>query len=306
MLWANSTVEIIGVPMDMGANIRGSCMGPMAIRIAGLRPELIDQGLEVLDRGDIAVPPREALMGSERDHMFMGPIVETCGNLMSMTKAALDRKNVPIILGGDHSIAIGSISGSAAYLKEQDQKLGLIWIDAHADFNDPSSSITGNIHGMPLATILGRGYPSLVALSKEARRLDPSNIALIGIRLIDEQEQSLLKSSGISYFTMRDIDKRGIQWVMEQSLLIACNGTSAVHLSFDLDSLDPLWAPGVSTPVPGGITAREAMLACELIHEQARVLSMDFVELNPMFDVQQRTAYLCVDLIQRVFGKKIM
>ena len=300
------TVEVIGVPMDMGANTRGACMGPMAIRIRGLKSELMSLGYDVLDRGDIAVPPREAILGNDKEHMFLGPIVETCGKLMSMLKDALKRGHLPLILGGDHSIAIGSISGSAEHLRDQDQKLGLIWIDAHADFNDPSSSVTGNIHGMPLATILGRGFSSLVALSGMSKRLDPQNISLIGIRLLDDEEQGLLRSSGITYFTMRDIDKRGMEWVMEQSIAIASKGTSGIHLSFDLDSLDPCCAPGVSTPVPGGLTAREALLACEIIHEQALILSMDFVELNPMFDVQQRTAGLCIDLIQRVLGKKII
>jgi arginase len=225
---------------------------------------------------------------------------------MNATQSSLDQGHTPIVLGGDHSIAIGTVSGVAAHFRSKGQKLGLIWVDAHADVNTPQSSPSGNIHGMPLAVILGSGHDALVKLGGERIRIAPKNIALIGIRMIDMIEKEILRSSGISYFTMRDIDEKGMTWVMEQAIAAASDGTDAIHVSFDLDAIDPVYAPGVSTPVTGGLSFREAHLALEKAYESGRLASIEFAELNPSNDIRSQTATLCVDLIQSALGKSIV
>lgn len=307
MITTAKIIELIGVPFDLGGGgIRGACMGPAAIRMAGLRAKTESLGYKVLDQGDIVVPVRENIALEHEKNKFVVPISELCHDLMSHTKMSLDRGHLPVVLGGDHSIAIGTISGVAAHLREQNKKLGLIWVDAHGDINTPHTSPTGHLHGMPLATILGFGHEILVALGGEKIRVSPENVALIGIRNIDDDERSIVKESGINYFTMRDIDEKGISYVLDQAINLVSRNTDGIHISCDMDALDPLFAPGVSVPEPGGLSYREARLIMEKAHETKKIISLEFVEVNPALDVRSQTANLCVDLIQSALGKSII
>ena len=301
------TIELIGVPFDLGGgNIRGACMGPEAIRMAGLRSRIEFLGFKVHDQGNISVPVRENIDARHEKDKFVVPIVELCQNLMTLTKNSLDQGHLPILLGGDHSIAIGTISGVAAHLKARDKKLGLIWVDAHGDINTPATSPTGHIHGMPLATILGFGHELLVNLGDNPVRVAPENVALIGIRNIDNDEKKIVQKSGIHYFTMRDIDEKGIAWVMDRAIAAASQGTEGIHISCDMDALDPIHAPGVSVPEPGGLSYREARMLMERAHETKKIISLEFVEVNPALDIRGQTANLCVDLIQSAVGRMII
>ena len=298
------TIEIIGAPSDLGANIRGSNMGPAAIRIANLKTKIEQQGFRVVDLGDLHVPIRESLMPDIQNELYLTPIRDICQRLAEITEGIMDRGNIPITLGGDHSVAIGSISGILRHFEKKQAELGLIWIDAHADVNTPESSPSGNIHGMPLAVLLGKGHPELLSISK--KKLRPQNTALIGIRNIDNAEKRLLRESGIKFFTMRDIDEKGMFTVMREAIEHASNGTAGIHASFDIDGIDPRYAPGVSTPVSGGLTLREAHLCLEMIYETKKLVGMDLVELNPVADINAQSAHLVVDLILSGLGKSIV
>lgn len=300
------TVEIIGVPLDLGANQRGSNMGPTAMRIAGLHSKIKGLGYEVHDDGDLFVPVRETLPETCAQEKYRNNIKEICENLAEKTFQSMESERTPITLGGDHTLAIGSISGISRHLKKQGQELGVIWFDAHADMNTPDSSNSGNIHGMPLATFLGRGHEELVNIGYEGPKITPDHVVLIGIRDLDGEEQRICKKSGVRYYTMREIDERGMLQVMKEAISIVGSTTSGIHVSFDLDGVDPLHAPGVSTPVDGGLTYREAHLALELIAESGKLISMDFVELNPMNDKGHMSAKFFVDLVQSTLGKSII
>ena len=301
-----SAVTIIGVPSDLGANMRGANIGPSAIRIAGLHEKLKVLGCSIEERGDIVVPLREMLSKDEMDSKYRGSILEMCGRLSDEFYRALKAGRKPIVMGGDHSIGIGTISGVSRFTKEQNSSMGLIWIDAHADMNTPASTHSGNIHGMPLSVVLGHGFPDLVNMNGFAPKVRPQNVALIGIRTLDSEEKELCRTSGIRYFTMREIDERGMHAITQEAITVATNGTAGFHLSFDLDGIDPLYAPGVSTPVTGGISYREAHLILEMMADTKKLLSMEFVELNPMRDIEHKTAGLVVDLIQSALGKSIV
>jgi arginase len=298
-------VEIIGVPSDIGANIRGTSLGPIALRVMGLKKRIEELGHRVIEYGDLKIAPRsfDKVYG---EHNNLALITELCYELLKAVKESLDKGHIPLILGGDHSIAIGSVSGVAAHFKEAKKKLGLIWVDAHADYNTPLSSPTGNIHGMALSCLLGRGHDILVNVGPHRVRLNPNNVALIGIRLIDELEKELLRSSGINYFSMHDIDQIGMGSVMDQAIRAVSHNTDAIHLSFDLDALDPHCAPGVSTPVTGGINMREARLLLERTYQSQKLASIEFVELNPLSDVNGKTTELCIELIQTALGRTII
>lgn len=298
------TVSVIGVPSDLGANMRGANMGPAAIRIAGLHDKIKKLGFAIDDKGDLEVPVRETI-GAPSEN-FLNQITKTCESLSQIVKTSLGANQLPIVLGGDHSLAIGSISGVADHYKEKNESVGIIWIDAHADINTPSSSPSGNIHGMPLGCILGTGHPELVNLLGYSPKIDPKNVALIGIRDIDGEEKELCKKSGIRYYTMREIDERNMSTVMEEAIKLVSNGTSAIHLSLDLDGVDPLYAPGVSTPVTGGVSYRETHLALEMLADTNMLSSMDIVELNPSVDIGHKTAGLAVELITSALGKSIV
>lgn len=302
----DKVIEIIGVPSDLGANMRGANMGPAALRIAGLKKKIEIQGYQVRDLGDLHVPVRDSLSDEIQEEKFLTPLSELCADLSSHCYESLTKGSFPLIVGGDHSLAIGSIAGISKYFREKKQKLGVIWVDAHADINTPSSSPSGNIHGMPIATLLGEGHSCLTSVGGTDPKFDPHNLALIGIRTIDDHERSVLKRSGIRYFTMRDIDEMGMFKVMQQAITAVSDGTDGIHLSFDIDGIDPRHAPGVSTPVSGGLTFREAHLALEMLHETQKMCSLEFVELNPYTDVGAQSANLTVDLILSALGKSIV
>ncbi|MBC7659766.1 MAG: arginase [Chitinophagaceae bacterium] len=298
------TIEIIGAPSDLGANIRGSNMGPAAIRIANLKTKIEQQGFRVVDLGDLHVPIRESLNPEIQKELYLEPIRAICADLADITEGIMDRGNIPITLGGDHSVAIGSIAGILRHFAKKNEELGLIWIDAHADINTPTTSPSGNIHGMPLAVLLGDGHKGLLDIV--TKKLRPQNTALIAIRNIDDEEKRILRESGIKFFTMRDIDEKGMFAVMREAIEHAGNGTAGIHASFDIDGIDPRYAPGVSTPVSGGLTLREAHLCLEMIYESKKLVGMDLVELNPIADVNAQSAHVIVDLILSGLGKSIV
>jgi arginase len=299
-------VQIIGVPIDLGANMRGANMAPSAVRIAELHHKIHILGYEIADIGDLDVPVRDTLSEDAGRQKYLPQIHRICEELEEIVHAAAAADRIPIVLGGDHCIAMGTIAGISRYYRERNESIGLVWIDAHADINSEASSLTGNIHGMPLSVIMGTGHRELVDVGGFAPKVRPENIALIGIRMLDGPEKEILRKSGVRYFTMREIDERGMASVMKDALAVVSKGTSAVHLSFDLDGVDPLYAPGVSTPVTGGLSYREAHLALEMLAESGLLRSMEFVELNPMTDLQHKTAQLTVELIQSALGKSIV
>lgn len=301
-----NSVRIIGVPSDLGANIRGANVGPSAVRIAGLHDKISVLGYKIEDAGDILVPIRETLPESAAKEKYLTTITDVCDLLRMEVEMSLDRDMLPIVIGGDHSIAMGTISGTSSFYRKKNQSIGLIWVDAHADMNTPASSPTGNLHGMPLSTLLGKGISQLVELGGFAGKLRPENVALVGIRTLDHEEKRICRESGIRYFTMREIDERGMAAIMKEAVAVATKGTSGIHLSFDVDGIDPLYAPGVSTPVTGGLSYREAHLALEMIADTGMLTSMEFVELNPMRDVAHKTAELLVELVQSALGKSIV
>lgn len=299
-------IEIIGVPSDLGANMRGANMGPAALRIAGLKDKIEVQGYQVADKGDLHVPIRDSLPQEIQDSCFLQPLEQLCQELYQSVYGVLKNEHMPLVVGGDHSIAIGTIAGAAQHMRDQGKELGVVWVDAHADINTPESSPTSNIHGMPLATLLGQGHSSLCNIGGWAPKIKPENVALIGIRTIDDEEKLQLKKSGINYYSMREIDEKGMFSVMTEAIHQVSSGTGGIHLSFDLDSIDPRHAPGVSTPVSGGLTFREAHLILELLYETGKICSLEFVELNPFTDVGAQSSNLTVDLILSALGKSIV
>jgi len=300
------TVSVIGVPSDLGANMRGANIGPAAVRIAGIHDKLRMLGFQIEECGDISVPLRESLSQQEVQNKNRQSIIDICNRLADSVYKTLKNGNKPIVLGGDHSIALGTIAGVSRYTRDLNAAMGLIWVDAHADMNTPQTTHTGNIHGMPLSAVLGLGHSDLVGLGGFSPKVLPQYVALIGIRTLDSEEKDICKRSGIRYFTMREIDERGMHAVMQEAIRCVSSGTAGFHVSFDMDGIDPLYAPGVSTPVTGGISLREAHLALEMLADTKKLLSMEFVELNPMCDQEHKTARLVVDLIQSALGKSIV
>jgi arginase len=306
MSLVKKTIEIIGVPCDLGANIRGATMGPAAIRVAEVKAKIESLGYPVTDSGDIDVMGRDQVPEIQSSQNFLPAIAALNEKLFLKALKAHQRNHLPVVLGGDHSIAIGSISASSKYFADQNQKAGLLWIDAHADVNTPASSPSGNIHGMPLAVIMGQGHESLTQIGGSHPKIDPKNIALVGIRDIDDSEKKELKKAGIRYFTMREIDERGKHEVMQEAMTIVSHETAGIHLSCDIDGVDPMYAPGVSTPVVGGLSFREIHLALEMLADSGKLCAIDMVELNPFYDRQNQTAKLAVGLIQSALGKSIV
>jgi arginase len=300
-------IRIIGVPLDLGASRRGVDMGPSAVRVAGLEARLEALGHNVTDGGNIGVAIAETKHLGEENARYLKEITETCTKAADHVIEALEQGMMPVILGGDHSVAAGSVSGVAEYYRRQNQKIGLIWIDAHSDLNTPESSPSGNVHGMPLAALLGLGPDSLKNICGFSPKVFPENTVLIGVRDIDATEKENIKRVGLAeVYTMRDIDERGMRTVMEEALRAAGRGTAGYHVSLDMDWIDPEDAPGVGTPVRGGSTYREAHLAMEIIADHGRMLSLEVVEVNPVIDEHNRTADLAVELISSAFGKKIL
>ena len=299
-----TTLQLIGVPMDLGASRRGVDMGPSAMRLADVSELLRGLGYEVEDAGNIAVPDRESL--PRADGARLAAIADVCAELARLTSAAVRSGVRPLVLGGDHSLAAGSVAGTATALAERGQRVGLIWLDAHADLNTPESSLSGNVHGMPVAHLLGLGDARLSHLSTVCPAVHPEHLVYVGLRDLDRAEKALITSLGLRAFTMRDIDERGLRAVMDEAVAIASRGTGGIHLSCDADWIDPREAPGVGTPVRGGATMREAHLAMEIIHDSGALVAMDLVEINPILDRRNQTAELAAELIASAFGRRIL
>jgi len=303
---ARSRIAIVGAPLDLGAGRRGVDMGPSAIRVAQLNGRLAALGYEVEDLGNVGVEQQESRHYGDASARYLREITRTCQRLASIVERALRDGAVPLVLGGDHSIAIGTVAGVSRHFRKTKQKIGIIWVDAHPDMNTPESSPSGNVHGMPLACCIGRGPHGLTHIYNYAPKASPRNVVLVGIRTVDQLEQQNVRQSGVTAFTMREIDERGMQSVMSDAIRIAGDGTAGFHVSFDMDSVDPREAPGVGTPVRGGITYREAHLAMEMAGDSRRMISMELVEVNPVLDEANRTAELAVELALSAMGKRIL
>jgi arginase len=301
-----SHIAIIGAPMDLGAGRRGVDMGPSALRLAGLNDKLAALGYEVEDLGNVRVDQPETTPVGPAEARYLPQIVHTCARLAEMVEKAANEGRLPLVLGGDHSVAIGTVSGMARHFQKANRKMGLIWIDAHADMNTPATSPSGNVHGMPLACLIGWGPRELINMSGHVPAVDPSNVVLIGLRSIDDVERLNVRGAGVHPFTMRDIDERGMVAVIKEAIKIATADTAGFHLSVDMDALDPREAPGVGTPVRGGITYREAHLAMELMCDSGAMTSLEIVEVNPVLDEVNRTAQLAVELVMSALGKRIL
>jgi arginase len=298
--------KIIGVPMDLGAGRRGVDMGPSAIRIAGLNQAIKLLGYEVSDAGNVHVRPAESIERSSPRAHFLPQIAEAAEELAAMVEAGLEEGALPVILGGDHSIAIGSVAGVASYYRKRNQRVGIIWLDAHTDVNTPETSPSGNIHGMPLAALLGKGARELTHVAGFAPKVLPENVAVIGARSIDPGEREFVRSVGIRVFSMSELDERGLPDVVAEAVEIATMNTAGLHVTMDMDFIDPFYAPGVGTPERGGATYRESHLAMEKIASSGKVLSVELTEVNPVFDTANQTAQLAVELILSALGKKIL
>jgi arginase len=301
-----SSIAVIGAPLDLGAGRRGVDMGPSAVRVANLDHRLTGLGYRVKDHGNVAVEQAESLPPGPTDAKYLPQIAKACRAIADMCYSAMQKRNFPLVLGGDHSIAVGTVSGVAKHVRKRDKTVGLIWIDAHPDMNTPGSSPSGNVHGMPLACIIGHGPRAMTHIYEFAPKVEPKNVALVGIRDVDALEKPAVKESGVRAFTMRDIDERGLRLVMEEAIQIATSGTAGFHLSLDMDAVDPQFAPGVGTPVRGGVTYREAHLAMEVICDSRKMVSMEVVEVNPVIDEVNRTAELAVELVLSAMGKRIL
>ncbi len=302
-------IHLIGVPLDLGASKHGADLGPVAIRYAGvnLSPQMDEQlrklGHPLIDEGDIKVPafkirPEHVSVGQLR---HLEPVVDVCEHLAAMVERHCGPEDFPLVIGGDHSIALGSIAG----VVRARGPVGVIWIDAHADFNTPESTPSGNIHGMPLAALVGIGEKRLVELGGIGRKVDPTRVVIIGSRDLDPGEKAFLREVGVNVFTMKEIDRLGLAAVMEQAIELATRDTNGLHISFDMDAVDPDFAPGVGTRVAGGLTYREAHLSLELIADSGKMTSLEIVEVNPTFDQENRTAIMAAELILSAFGKRI-
>jgi arginase len=299
-------VHIIGVPLDLGGNRRGVDMGPSAFRIAGIGERLASLGIAVADEGDLVAPiPETKSLGDPRKK-YIREIARVCEKLYKTSLAVLEKGAVPLVLGGDHSLAAGSVAATADYVRREQKPLGLLWVDAHGDMNTPSSTKSGNVHGMPLASLLGPEPSELSRIGGFSPKVTPDRTVLIGIRNLDEREKDLMRSSGVRVFTMKDIDRSGIAAIVEEALAIAGQGTAGVHVSFDLDVCDPAIAPGVGTPVKGGLDYREAHMVMEMVADSGLLRALDLVEVNPILDDRNMTAMLGAELASSALGQKII
>ncbi|WP_067925550.1 arginase [Alicyclobacillus shizuokensis] len=295
-------IHIIGVPSDYGQGRRGVDMGPSAIRYAGLKEKLERLGYTVKDLGDVPVPTPETRRIEHEKLKYLSEVISVCEALADKVREVVAADRTPVVLGGDHSIAIGSLAGLATAGKN----FGLIWFDAHGDMNTHETTPSGNIHGMPLAASLGLGHESLTRLAGVSPKVQADRVVLVGARSIDGDEANLIRQSGIHVFTMAEIDRMGMDAVMQRAIEIAGDGTDGIHLSLDLDGLDPMFAPGVGTPVNGGVTYREGHLAMELLAASGKLLSVDVVEVNPILDHRNQTGRMAVELVESLFGKRVL
>lgn len=299
-------VHIIGVPLDLGGSRRGVDMGPSALRIAGLRDRIAALGRTVVDRGNVAAPIPETQSASDPSQRFVAEIGRVCQALHGLVLTALEAGAVPVVLGGDHSLAAGSVAASSQWVRRTTGKpIGLIWVDAHGDMNTPETTRTGNVHGMPLSALIGRGPDTLAALG-DPPSVRPEHTVLLGVRDLDEREKAQIRAAGIHVFTMMDVDRLGIATVAERAIAIASAGTGGLHVSFDLDACDPALAPGVGTPVRGGFDYREAHLIMELVAAAHTMVALDLVEVNPTLDLRNQTAELAAELALSALGKRII
>ncbi len=299
-------VHVLGVPMDLGSGRRGVDMGPSAIRIAGLEERLRELGHQVVDEGDLGIKNMEELKVGDVHARYLAEIARAAKLAAGKVERMMTKGHFPLVLGGDHSISVGTVSGIAAYCRARRKKLGLLWIDAHGDINTPDTSPSGNIHGMPVASLLGEGPDALTGIGGEQPKVNARNVALVGIRSLDEGEKVRLKRHGVQVHTMSDIDRSGIHRIMKKALARVTDGTDYVHVSFDLDAVDPTVAPGVGTPVKGGLDYREAHLIMELLHDSGVMTSLEMVEVNPILDDRNASGLFAVELVQSAFGKKIL
>lgn len=299
-------IELLGVPMDLGSGRRGVDMGPSALRIAGVASALAACGHRVFDGGDLDIKNMEETSFGSRHARYMGEIARASGLLATAVERILERRRFPLVLGGDHSIAIGTISGVAAHCRKKKKRLGLLWVDAHSDIHVPRTSPSGNIHGMPLAALFGLGPKELTGVGGAGAKLDAARVALVGIRSLEDGERRHLADLGIRVYTMSEIDRDGVHAVMSDALARVTDGTDCLHVSFDLDAVDPTLAPGVGTPVKGGLDYREAHTIMELIAASKRMTSLEIVEVNPILDERNRSAVLAVELLESAFGKRIL
>src|SRR3990167_6878556 len=299
-------VRIIGVPLDLGQERRGVDMGPSALRVAGLNDRIRELGFEVEDAGNLHVPIREMHAAGDHRAKYLAEIADTCKRHAHWVLKTLRQGYFPLVLGGDHSIAVGTVAGVSEFYRRKKKPVGLIWVDAHADMNTPEISPSGNIHGMPLACCLGYGPAELTHLFDFSSSVPPRNAVLVGVREVDPHEKRIVAESGLTVYTMRDIDERGLRTVMEEAIAIADRDTAGFAVTLDMDFVDPAEAPGVGTPVRGGATYREAHLVMEMIADARRMLSLEIVEINPVIDVANKTAALAVELTLSALGKKIL
>lgn len=304
-------VDLIGAPVDHGAGRRGVSMGPAALRIAKLRSTLEKVGVDLTDRGDLAVPLPELNDPGDPNARYLPVVEAVCTDLCAAVSSSLDGGALPLVIGGDHSIAIGTISGAASHLRKQSDttetpKVGVLWFDAHADLNTPETSPTGNIHGMPVSVLLGKGPASLVEIGFPGPKVEPSRIVQIGLRDLDLSEQKRLKALNLNSFTMEEIDRRGLAEITTEAIDIATRDADFLHVSFDIDVLDPRFAPGTGTARVGGLTYREAHLALEMVADSGKLGSFEMVEVNPILDERNKTAEVAASLIASALGKRIL
>jgi arginase len=299
-------VHVIGVPLDLGGNRRGVDMGPSAFRIAGLGEKIAQLGHTVVDKGDLPTAIPEIQHHGDPRKKFIDEIARVCEQVHQTARSSLEEGAIPLVLGGDHSLAAGSVAASAAYARRQHLPIGLLWIDAHGDMNTPESTPSGNVHGMPLAALLGPEPSELSRIGGFSPTVLPQHTALVGVRNLDEREKDLVRSSGVHVFTMKDIDRLGVAAVAERALKAVTAGTAGIHVSLDLDACDPSIAPGVGTAVKGGFNYREAHLLMEMIAESGQLRALDMVEVNPTLDLRNITAELGTELALSALGMKII
>ena len=298
-------VHLIGVPIDLGAGRRGVDMGPSAFRIAGIRDQIANLGWSTIDKGNLSTPIPETQLPADTSKKYVHDIAKVCQELHDRALKSLEEGALPLVLGGDHSLAAGSVAASADWIRRTTSKpLGLVWIDAHGDMNTPATTESGDVHGMPLAALLGQEPVELASIGSTPSVL-PQHTVLVGIRNLDQREKEAIRASGVHVFTMKDIDRDGIATVAERALALAARDTGGIHVSFDMDVCDPSIAPGVGTPVKGGFDYREAHLIMELVADSGQLVTLDLVEVNPTLDIRNTTAELGTELALSALGKKI-
>jgi arginase len=300
-------IHIIGVPLDLGGNRRGVDMGPSAFRIAGLGERIAALGCTVSDKGDLPAPIPETRAPRDERKKYIRDIAKVCQKLYQTALMSLEEGAMPLVLGGDHSLGAGSVAAAAAWAKTtKEVPIGLLWVDAHGDMNTPAMSTSGNVHGMPLAALLGPEPAELATIGAFTPKVLPAHTVIIGVRNLDEREKVAVRDSHVHVFTMKDIDRQGIASIVEQAVNLAGNGTAGIHVSFDMDVCDPQIAPGVGTPVKGGLNYREAHMVMEIVADSGLLTSLDMVEVNPTLDMQNATAQLGTELVLSALGMKIL